>query len=304
MGTPIFAIPTLEKLIFDPEIKILSIYTKEPKISHRGQKIQNSPIHNLALSHNLDINYPKTLKNAYEKEKFINYQADMAIVVAYGLILPTEIIDGTKLGCFNIHPSILPRWRGAAPIQRAIMAGDKQTAISIIKMNEGLDSGNIIYMKKFSLSENDYCDELSDKISQDSADILLKTIKNIYKGDFLEKKQSEDGVIYAKKIEKSEFQIDFLEDVNIICNKIRGLKGCGCSYFLLNDERIKIHQTEMVNDDFYCDNFGKITIEKDILKIRCKNGYILPKILQRAGKKPVNVKEFIGSMKNYTIPNL
>jgi len=295
MGTPDFAVPTLEKLIIDPDIEIIAAYTKEPKIAGRGHKIQNSPIHNLALEHNLPIFHPKTLKSDEEKQKFIALKADFAVVVAYGLILPQEIIDGTKFGCLNIHPSLLPKWRGAAPIERSIMAGYKKTAISIIKMDQYLDSGDIITMKELEIDQNIHCREFSKFLSAKGSDILLKTLKNIYSGNYNLVKQDHEKAIYAKKIEKSEFLLDFNQDVYDVYNKIRALNSCGSAYFMMNGERIKIHQAELVKEDLNSQKNQFIITKKDF-KIICENGIIRPLILQKAGKARVSLQEFLNQL--------
>lgn len=292
MGTPNFAVPTLQKLIDDPDIEIIGVYSKEPKIAGRGHKIQNSPIHNLALQHNLPIFHPKSLKSDAEKQKFINLKADFAVVVAYGLILPKEIIEGTKFGCLNIHPSLLPKWRGAAPIERSIMEGDTKTAISIIKMDENLDSGDIITMEEIIIDEKTHCREFYDNVSQKGADILAKTLKNMASGNYQLTPQNHDKASYAKKIEKSEFLLDFNGDVHENYNKIRALNGCGSAYFIMNDERIKIHQAEIISNANY-HKIGEFIIDKKDFKIICKNGAIRPLILQKAGKGKISLQEFL-----------
>jgi len=289
MGTSNFAVPTLRKLINDSQIEIIGVYTKEPKIAGRGHKIQNSPIHNLALECNLPIFYPKSLKSEEEKQKFINLKADFAVIVAYGLILPQEIIEGTKFGCFNIHPSILPKWRGAAPIERSIMAGDKKTAIAIIRMDENLDSGDIITMEELEIDQKTHCKDFYEKLSNKGADILVKTLRNIKSGNYKAIPQNHEEATYAKKIEKSEFLLDFNHDVNDIYNKIRALNGCGSAYFIMNNERVKIHEAELLREkagqDFH--------ISKSDFIINCQNGAIRPIILQKSGKKKVTLKEFL-----------
>ena len=150
MGTPQFSCPTLEKLIADPDFEIVAVYTREPQIAGRGHKLTNSPIHQLALQHGLKVVTPKTLRSVDAQKELADLNAEAAVVVAYGLILPQEILDAPKLGCLNIHPSLLPRWRGAAPIQRPLMEGDAETGITIIKMDKGLDSGDMVFQEKFS----------------------------------------------------------------------------------------------------------------------------------------------------------
>ncbi|MBU6339678.1 MAG: methionyl-tRNA formyltransferase [Rickettsiales bacterium] len=290
MGTPHFACPTLEKLINDNNFEIVAVYTREPQIAGRGHKLTNSPIHDLALKHNLKVITPKTLKTLEVQKEFIDLNADAAVVVAYGLILPEAILQGTKFGCINIHPSLLPRWRGAAPIQRTIMAGDKESGITIIKMDKGVDSGDMIYQEKITLDEKINYKNLAEKFSQMGADILVKTLKNIAIGNFSLTKQDDNLANYAKKIEKEECLIDWNNTAEEIDQKIRGLNGSLEAHFMHNDEKIKIFATE-ISHNFSTENIGKI-IDKD-LWIGCKNGMIRPMILQRPGKKPIAIEEFL-----------
>ncbi len=290
MGTPEFSCPTLQKLIDDSEVEIVAVYTKEPKIAGRGHKITNSAIHNLALKNNLKVITPKTLKTAESQAEFINFKADTAVVVAYGLILPKEILEGTKLGCINIHPSLLPRWRGAAPIQRTIIEGDKETGITIIKMDTGIDSGNMIYQENFTLNEQISSQELENKLAIMGADILLKTLKKISLGNYPETSQNNSLVTYAKKLEKEEAQIDWNFEAEKIHNKIRGLNSTTGTYLTYESERIKILKSEIIslnNDEIP----GKI-IDKNFT-IACKNNAIRPLILQKPGKNPLKLEEFL-----------
>lgn len=295
MGTSNFAAPTLHKLIKDPDIEIIGVYTKEPKIAGRGHKIQNSPIHNLALQYNLPIFYPKSLKYTVEKQNFIDLKADFAVVVAYGLILPKEVIEGTKFGCLNIHPSLLPKWRGAAPIERSIMAGDKKTAICIIKMDENLDSGDIVTMEKITIDEKTHCSELYNYIAQKGADLLLQTVKDMISGNYKLTTQNHSQASYAKKIEKSEFLLDFNCDAYENYNKIRALNDCGSAYFIMDEKRIKIHEAELIEKTEDNENQPCLT-NKDFI-INCKSGAIRLLILQKSGKNKVSLQEFLNQNK-------
>ncbi len=294
MGTPEFSSATLQKLIDDSEIEVLAVYTREPQIAGRGHKITNSSIHNLALKNNLKVITPKTLKNSEIQKEFINFNADAAVVVAYGLILPTEILNGTKFGCINIHPSLLPKWRGAAPIQRTIMNGDIESGITIIKMNEGIDSGAMIYQEKFALEEDVYYPELAEKLSIMGADILLKTLKEINRGNCDLTEQNDDEATYAKKIDKKELQINWQNSARQIQNQIRALNG---AYFIHNGERIRILKSVITNEESQNQNSGRLEIVKNQLLIECAPGFIQPLILQREGKKAVLVEEFLRGFK-------
>lgn len=301
MGTPNFAVPALEKLLNETSHEIVAVYSKEPKISGRGQKINNSPIHNLALKHNLKIFTPKTLKDEKIQEEFLGLNADLAIVVAYGLILPSEILNGTKYGCFNIHPSALPAYRGAAPIQRTVMNGEKETAICIIKMNEGLDSGDIVKEEKYSLQGNETYKLLEEKFAKIGAKLTLDTISDIENNQLQTSKQNDDIATYAHKISKEECQINWREDAKIISQKIRGLSGSIGAYFLYNGEKIKILECEILDEEKENENPGQI-IDKNFT-ISCKKGFIRPTIAQRQGKKAMAMKEILLGLK-FQILNL
>ena len=290
MGTPDFACPTLEKLISDPDFDIVAIYTREPQIAGRGQKITNSPIHQLALKHNLKVITPKTLRDAKAQKEFFNLQADVAVVVAYGLILPQEILDGTKFGCVNIHPSLLPKWRGASPIQRPLMAGDRETGITIIKMDKGVDSGKMMVQEKFSLDGSETYADLAEKLSQMGAENLVKTLKKLRDGNVVLIKQDDALASYAKKIEKEECKINWQESAEIIERKIRALNGSLEAFFNYGDEKIKIFKAEILDENSVGES-GKILDEK--LSIQCGKGSIRPLILQRQGKNRVTIRDLL-----------
>lgn len=295
MGTPQFSCPTLEKLIADSAFEILAVYTREPQIAGRGQKLQNSAIHELALKHNLKVITPKTLRKAEAQKEFIDLQADAAVVVAYGLILPQEILDGTKLGCINIHPSLLPRWRGAAPIQRTIMEGDLETGVDIIKMDAGIDSGDVICEEKFKLDQTENYTELAQKLSFIGAELLVKTLKDLENGKVSFSKQNSELATYAKKIEKAECQIDWTKSAEEIERKIRALNGSLSAFFNYGEEKIKILAAEVLDKTSSENAAGKILDEQ--FKIQCGEGILNPLILQRQGKKAMPTQELLRGFK-------
>lgn len=291
MGTPEFAVPALNALLACKDFEVVCVYSKEPQIAGRGHKLQNSPIHELALKNNLKIITPKTLRNAEIQKEFSSLNADIAVVVAYGLLLPKEILNAPKFGCINIHPSLLPRWRGAAPLQRTLMAGDLETGVDIIAMDEGLDSGDILAREKFVLDDEINLEQLAQKTSQIGADLLIKTIKNIAAGNISPIKQNHDAAVYAAKILKPEFAIDWNFSAREIHNKIRGLSGIGSAYFELKDEKIKIHSAKIIDEKEHKFKAGEIIDDK--LTIACKTGLIQPLILQKPGKNRINLDEFL-----------
>ncbi len=291
MGTPEFACPALQKLIEHPEFEVVAVYTKEPNIAGRGHKITNSPIHDLALKNNLPVITPKDFRDPNRQQEFINFQADVAVVVAYGLILPGAILQGTKYGCVNIHPSILPRWRGAAPIQRTIMAGDQESGVAIIKMDQGVDSGDVLIQEKFALNDQITSKDLADRCSILGAELLISALQDIQNNQLVSTKQDNSRASYAKKIDKSECLIDWHKSAEEIDRKIRGLNGSLGSYFILADEKIKIYQAEIISLTELRSSPGSILDGQ--MMIQCRPGIIRPKTLQRPGKKVMDIEEFL-----------
>lgn len=291
MGTPQFSCPTLEKLLSDKDIEVIVVYTKEPSIAGRGQKVTNSKIHELALKNNLKILTPKNFKNHQDIEQFLEFKADVAIVVAYGLILPKDIINGTKFGCINLHPSLLPKWRGAAPIQRTIMNGDKITATTVIKMDEGIDSGDIINQEIFTIDDDINYNELAYKFAHEGAELVVKSLKELILGKTKLTAQNNLEATYAKKIEKDEAKIDWNLCAKEISQKIRGLSGNIGAFTFLENDRIKITQAKIIDNETNHTKSGKIINNE--MHIACKIGTIQPVRLQKSGKKEVDLKEFL-----------
>lgn len=294
MGTPEFACPTLEALINDGGFEIVAVYTREPKMAGRGQKLVNSPIHNLALMHNLKVVTPKTLRNIDAQNEFAALNADAAVVVAYGLILPKEILEATKFGCVNIHPSKLPQYRGPAPIQYSMLNGDKTTAICIIKMDEGIDSGDILFEEEISISENESYKELAPRLAKKGADDLLKTLKNLRDGKVIAKQQDNDLATFTKKITKEDEKIDFSKSAYEVSNKIRALNGLSGAYFEYKNEKIKIFSAKII-DENSDKKPGEIVNDKFV--IQCGSAQIQPLLLQRPGKNPVKIEDFLRGFK-------
>ncbi len=289
MGTPMFAVPILKSL-YQYGYAISVVYTQPPQKSHRGQKINKSPIQGISETLNLDLRSPDTLKNNQDEYNFIkNLNADLAIVVAYGQIIPKEYLELTKKGFINIHGSILPKWRGAAPIQRSIMNLDKETGISIMKIDDKLDSGPIGNVYKIKIDFNKNAQEITEQLSLLAAEKILDNIDDIIddKVKFIE--QDESKATYAKKIEKSEGRIDWGEEAFKIIGKINGLFPSPGAFFNFNGERYKILKAEIANGN------GKAgEVISDNLEIACNNNQSI-KILeiQRQGKRPQKVGEFM-----------
>lgn len=299
-ATPEFAIPTLE-LINNSNHEIVAVYTKMAKPQGRGMQLQNTPIYEKATELGLKVFTPKTLKNPEEWEKLKEFNADIFVVVAYGLILPKEVINITKYGCINIHPSLLPRWRGASPLQRAIMAGDKETGVCIIVLGEGLDDGDILACKKIKIDDDMDIESLHNQLSIEGANLMLKCLDDIEKNKkIIATPQASEGMLYAEKIDKEEGKLNFNDPIDKIYNTIRAIGLLTGTYFEYNNERIKILkakiQKSLTENEKKLQN-GEIIITKNDLSIKCSNGLLKPLILQREGKKALDVAEFVKGFK-------
>ncbi len=289
MGTPMFAVPILKSL-YQNGYPISNVYTQPPQKSQRGQRINKSPIQGIAETLNLDFKTPKSLKdNNEEYESFKKIEADLVVVVAYGQIIPKEFLSLSKKGFINIHASILPRWRGAAPIQRSIMNLDKETGVSIMKIAEKLDTGPVCNTYKIDLDNNLNAQDIGEKLSLLAAEKILDNIDDILddKATFIE--QDHSKVTYASKIQKSEGEIDWTESAKNIIGKINGLYPTPGAFFIYNGERYKILKAEIGNG---IGNPGEVI--SDYLEIVCgKNQSIKITEIQRQGKKPQNIGEFM-----------
>ena len=289
MGTPTFAVPILKSL-YQNGYPISCVYTQPPQKSKRGQKINKSPIHLISETLNLEFRTPQTLKDNHEEFEYIKkLNADLAIVVAYGNLIPKNFLNLTKKGFINIHGSLLPKWRGAAPIQRSIMNLDLETGISIMKIAEELDSGPISNIYKIKIDRNDNSQEISEKLSLLAAEKILDNIDEILEGKVKFVEQDHSKATYAKKINKSEGQINWNDDVLQIIGKINGLFPNPGAYFNFNGERYKILKAEIGN------SAGKVgEVLSDKLEIACSNNKSLKIIeIQRQGKKPQKIGEFM-----------
>ena len=289
MGTPMFAVPILKSL-YQNGYPISDVYTQPPQKSQRGQRINKSPIQGIAETLNLEFRVPDSLKDNHEEfEYFKNIEADLAIVVAYGQIIPKNFLNLTKKGFINIHASILPKWRGAAPIQRSIMNLDKETGISIMKITEELDTGPVCNIYKIDLEKNLNANDISEKLSLLAAEKILDNIDDIIneKAKFIE--QDHSKATYASKIQKAEGKIDWNESAQSIIGKINGLYPIPSAFFTFKGERYKILKGEIGNS---IGNPGEVV--SDYLEVACGNKQSIKiKEIQREGKKRQNVNEFM-----------
>ena len=289
MGTPIFSVPILKSL-YQNGYPVSVVYTQPPKKSQRGQKLKNSPIHNISEILNLEVRTPLNLKNNEDEYNYLkNLNADLAIVVAYGQIIPEEFLNLTKYGFINIHASLLPKWRGAAPIQRSIMNLDKETGISFMKIVKKLDEGPVCKKLNIKVSEKDNFQTLSDKLSSLASENMLDIIDDIFEEKVLYEEQNHEEATYANKILKSEGEIKWSENAENILGKINGLYPSPGAWFVYKGERYKILNAEL---GFKSDQAGKVV--DDNLEIACGNNKSIKVIqIQRQGKNIQNIGEFM-----------
>ncbi|MET3559585.1 methionyl-tRNA formyltransferase [Bartonella japonica] len=293
MGTPHFAVPILHALL-DAGHDIVAVYSQPPRpAGRRGLRLTPSPVQNAAQERSLPVFTPQTLKTAEQQAQFTALSVDVAVVVAYGLLLPKTILETPRFGCFNAHASLLPRWRGAAPIQRAIMAGDKMTGVMIMKMDEGLDTGPIALSHSIPITENATTPELSEKLSYIGAKLMIEALSNLEKGQLKLTPQSEKDVIYAHKIKKEETRIDWENPAELIHRRICALSpspGCWCNMNISGkEERVKILGSRLTTGPSL--KIGQI--EPDSLIVHCGQGRLEITHLQRSGGKTLDSATFL-----------
>jgi methionyl-tRNA formyltransferase len=291
MGTPDFSVPTLLDLVAHGH-EIAAVYTRAPKPGGRGMKLQATPVEVEARRLGIPVLTPKTLKTPEALEEFRAHEADAAVVVAYGMILPHAILDTPKLGCFNLHASLLPRWRGAAPINRAIMAGDAETGVMVMKMDVGLDTGDVAMAERLPITNGMTASDLQDRLARLGADLMVRAMAALERGALQLVKQTEQGVTYAAKIEKAEARIDWSKPARDVLRHIHGLSPFPGAWSEIagggEAARVKILRCERANGS------GEPgSMLDDHLTIACGEGAIRIIELQRAGKAPMKAAEFL-----------
>jgi methionyl-tRNA formyltransferase len=291
MGTPEFAVPTLLELVAHGH-EIAAVYTRAAKPAGRGMKLQMSPVEQQARRLGIPVATPSTLKTPEALEQLRAREVDAAAVVAYGMILPQAILDAPRLGCFNLHASLLPRWRGAAPINRAIMAGDSETGVMVMKMDAGLDTGDIAMAERIPIADAMTAADLHDALASLGGDLMVRAMGALERGKLQVTKQPDEGVTYAAKIEKAEARIDWNKPPHNVLRHIHGLSpfpGAWCEIPLEGTaQRVKILRCAIAEGS------GEPgAVLDDRLMVACQQGAVRVVELQRAGKQPMKAEEFL-----------
>ncbi|MDQ0325156.1 methionyl-tRNA formyltransferase [Rhodopseudomonas julia] len=287
MGTPDFAVPTFLELVGQGH-EIAAVYTQPPRPAGRGMAERKSPVHLHAERFGIPVRTPKSLKNEEAQAEFAALQADVAVVVAYGLILPKPILEAPRDGCLNLHGSLLPRWRGAAPIQRAVIAGDPETGVMVMRMDEGLDTGPVCLAEKTPIGPDETTGQLHDRLARLGADLMVRALGALERGALTATPQAEEGITYASKIDKGEAKIDWSHPSGEVHNRIRGLSPFPGAWFEIEAggkrERVKVLRSEKVEGSGRAGEFLKGTT------IACGEGAIRLVEVQRAGKQAMEAE--------------
>ncbi|MFH3480103.1 methionyl-tRNA formyltransferase [Xanthobacter variabilis] len=290
MGTPDFAVPTLTEIVGRGH-DVVAVYTRAPApAGRRGLDLTPSPVHRVADQFGLPVLTPKSLRSDEAAETFCSHQADVAVVVAYGMILPPAILEAPRLGCLNLHGSLLPRWRGAAPIQRAIMSGDKETGVAVMQMEAGLDTGPVGLVERLPIGPDTTAGELHDRMMLVGADLMARALSALERGGLAFTPQPEAGVTYASKIEKGETRIDWSRPAQEVHDHIRGLSPFPGAWFPLGtpETRVKVLRSTLAEG-----NGLPGEALDDRLAIACGSGAVRLQELQKAGKQPMAADTFL-----------
>ena len=295
-GTPEFAVPALQALI-DADYEVVAVYTQPDRPTGRGRKLAMSSVKQLALENSIPVEQPLNFKSNETLEQLKSYQADIMIVAAYGLILPQIVLESFEFGCINIHASILPRWRGAAPIQRAIIAGDDSTGVCIMKMEKGLDTGPVYHKKIIEILPEDTGSSLHDRLMQLGADALMQTLPGIFSNSIKPVPQNGDTATYAHKLEKLEAKIDWQESAELIQRKIRAFNAWPVAFCELNGENVRIWEADF-NLETHNRQPGEIVgVSKTAITVACSEGLLTIHALQLPGGKMLTISQVINAKK-------
>ena len=297
-GTPEFAAQHLKALIALQQYNIVGVYTQPDRPAGRGKKLTASPVKALAQAHDLPVYQPASLKSEEAQTELTNLNCDLMVVVAYGLLLPKTVLDIPKHGCINVHGSILPRWRGAAPIQRAIEAGDTYSGVTIMQMDVGLDTGDMLLKAECPIHTTDTTTDLHDRLCEIGPPALIETMDLIASGNTAPEKQNDELSNYARKIEKSEAEINWHEPALTIHRKIRAFNPFPICYSLLGKERLKIYQAEIINADSGAAPGTIVSASKTGIVVQCGQEQLAITMLQLPGKKAMTSEAFMNGSEN------
>ena len=298
-GTPDFAARHLQALI-NSEHHIVGVYSQPDRPAGRGKKLKASEVKALALEHDLPVFQPQSLKTDEALEELNSLNADIMIVVAYGLILPKAILAAPRLGCLNVHGSILPRWRGAAPIQRAIWAGDQQTGVTIMQMDEGLDTGDMLHISRCPIISTETSASLYTKLAELGPDALINTINRLANGDITPEPQNDADANYAKKLSKDEANIDWSMDAEQIERNIRAFNPWPVCFTQMSGNTVKIYQANVVEQSGAAGTV--LAIDKNGIVVACGKHALSISELQPQGKKPMAINDFLNGRSNWVTP--
>ncbi|MGJ0490431.1 methionyl-tRNA formyltransferase [Methylobacter sp.] len=292
-GTPEFAVPTLQMLL-DSEHEVCAVYTQPDRPAGRGRKLHPSPVKELALKAGIPVFQPETLKTDEDLRQIASFNADLIVVVAYGMILTQTVLDMPSLGCVNVHGSLLPRWRGAAPIQRAIMAGDEKTGVTIMQMVRKLDAGDMLHKEECVIGPDDTASDLHDKLAQFGAIGLAKVLEQIKAGTVHAEKQNEALVTYAEKLEKSEAVLDWTQPAEQLARKVRGLNAWPVAQTLYQGEVLRIWRAEAINDDANAEP-GSVRCVNKTMDVATGKGMLRLHEVQLPGGKRMSIQAFLNA---------
>jgi methionyl-tRNA formyltransferase len=287
MGTPAFAVPTLDALVAAGH-EVAAVYSQPPRPSGRGHKLQPSPVHQAAERHGIEVRVPASLKGADEQAAFAGLNVDAAVVVAYGLILPKAVLDAPRLGCFNLHASLLPRWRGAAPIHRAILAGDAEMGVMVMRMETGLDTGPVLATWRCSIGEQTTTGALQEVLSREGATLMVDALARLVRGEASEVAQSSEGITYAKKITVEEARIDWSKPAPAVLRQIHGLNPAPGAWTMMGEARLKFLRAALVPG-----GAAAGTVIAAPLIVACGEGAVRIDEVQRAGRGVQKSDEFL-----------
>ena len=301
-GTPDFAARHLQALI-NSHHNVIAAYTQPDRPAGRGKKLTASPVKELALAHNIPVYQPGSLRKEPAQQELAALNADIMVVVAYGLILPKVVLDTPRLGCINVHGSILPRWRGAAPIQRALWAGDKETGVTIMQMDVGLDTGDMLLKTYLPIEDDDTSASLYEKLAQQGPDALLQALEGLANGTLAAEKQDEALANYAEKLSKEEARLDWTKSATQLWQEVRAFNPWPVSYFEHQGNTIKVWQTQVSTTSSNAAPGTIISASKKGIEVATGDGVITLLSMQLPGKKPLSVADILNARGEWFTPN-